>query len=190
MNCENIIFLLPLYIENNLNSIQSSEIEQHLMSCDSCMDKYIEMQNLSDSIDKFFDEQNCLNTEKEKDFFRKNLSAYLDKELSMEDYLIMTKIILNNKDAKKELDEMIDFHEKLQKSIQENKFLLNKNLSSNIVNTIKKENSRYNNELIFKTAIISFAFIILTLIIGYFSIGYNIDYFSKLHLKAIHFSVY
>ncbi|MBQ2644833.1 zf-HC2 domain-containing protein [bacterium] len=171
LDCEKIGYLLPLYIDGKINDSTAFAIEQHLSNCSDCFEKYISLKNISQKIKASFD--NSLDYSpynKNLKFFEDNISSYIDNELAKEDYYNFNKFISLNPDAKKELDKMLFFEEKLQESIKKNKQILNKDLSKSIVNEIKKENPNYVYNIYLKAAILTVLFVILTILVGYFAI--------------------
>ena len=162
------MILLPLYIEENTSEMENFEIEKHLTECPECMEKYTSLQAIALKIKSAFDSVENQHFEKEKSYFNENLCAYLDNELSDEDYLTMTKILIDNDDAKKDAEEMSDFDKKLHKSLNENNQVL-QDFSSDIIKKVKKNAPDYTYKLYVKAIIMTVVFITLTLLIGYFS---------------------
>ncbi len=168
LTCERVMILLPLYLEEKTSEMENFEIEKHLTECPDCMEKYTSLQAIAKKIKTAFDSVENQHFEKEKKYFQENLCAYLDNELSNEDYLTMTKIIIDSEDAKNEAEEMNDFDKNFQKAIAENKQNLN-DISESIVKKIKKESPDFIYKLYVKAVVMTVVFITLTLLIGYFS---------------------
>ena len=103
LTCERVMILLPIYLEGKTSEFENYEIEKHLTECPECMEKYSTLQAISQKIKTSFDSVENQHFEKEKKFFKENLCAYLDNELSNEDYCLMTQIILENEESKNEI---------------------------------------------------------------------------------------
>ena len=168
ITCQNILNILPLYIEGKTTFEQAEEISNHLNSCEKCREKYIYLKEISEKIKTAFDKTD----KKQFDdyaFFRENMSAFIDNELSKEDYFRFNTFVASNPDAKKELEEMMFFIEQLQKIFNEQDFLKT-DLSDKTVNEIKEENPDYFSALFIKAAVITVFFILITILTGYLSV--------------------
>ena len=181
ITCEKILYLLPLYIEGKTNEQQSTNIEEHLNDCDSCFEKYLALKNVAEKIKIAFENLPNSNCYQNKEFFDNNISAYIDNELDKTDYYTFNYYATQNSQARKELEDMYLFDEKLKKHINDNKITLNNDLSKKITNEIKKNSPSYIYELYFKAAVLTIFFISITAFIGYFSIP---EHFEKIVLQA------
>ncbi len=178
LTCENVTAVLPLYIDGKVDNYK--EIEEHLSHCPECFEKYLSLKNLAERIKSAFDNLDISDFSSERQFFKNNLSAYIDNELDKDDYLAFNAVVIKSPEAKEELEQMMRFDEKLKESIENNKKILNVDLSKNVINEIKKETPLYMYELYVKAAALTGVFIVLTALAGYFSIPENIQ-------KAQHF---
>ena len=180
--CYHIAKLIPLYLEGKTSEAQTSEIINHLEICDDCREKYLSIKEISEKIKKAFDEIDKNNFDSDYIFFKDNLSACIDNELSKEDYLKFNNCDTSHADLKKELEEMLSFREQLQKMLNEQNFL-EKDLSDKIVNTIKEEEPEYLSNLFLKAAVITVFFILITILTGYLSVKENIPDLSEITNK-------
>lgn len=171
--CQDILNLLPLYIEGKTSEETSYSIEKHLNDCDDCFNKYLALKEVSQRIKAAFASVSQNNFSNEKVFFKDNLSAFVDNELDKEDYYDFNQQTANNIDNRKELESMLLFEEKFQQSLEQNKITLNKDLSKDVVNEIKKNSPDYLYELYLKAASITVFLLITTVLTGYFSIPDN-----------------
>ena len=181
ISCEKILYLLPSYTDGKISKELACQIEQHLSVCDDCFEKYIKLKNISQKI-----QQSLKNTDfrqKQEEFFKENISAYIDNELSKDDYFYFSGYVSSNSQAKKELDEMIKFEENLKKNIEKNKQTLEKDLSEDITEQIRRENPLYVSEIFVTAGILTVVFVLLTVLAGYFSIPDNWEAFAaKAHI--------
>lgn len=179
LTCERVMILLPLYIEEKTTENENFEIEKHLMECPECMEKYSTLQAIAKKIKTAFDNVENQHFEKEKIFFKENLCAYLDNELSKDDYCLMTEILVKDENAKQEAENMSDFDKNFQKSLEENKKILQYDFCNDVVKKIKKNSPDYIYKQYVKAAAITVVFIVLTLLIGYFSSQNYFDDFQN-----------
>lgn len=180
LTCERVMILLPLYLEGKTSEIENFEIEKHLTECPDCMKKYSTLQSLSQKIKTAFDSVENQHFEKEKKYFKENLCAYLDNELSNEDYCLMTQIILENEDAKNEISQMSEFDKHFQAALEENLQFFEQNFCPEVIQHVKKDSPEYQYKLYVKAAVTTVVFISLTLLIGYFSSQNYFDDFQKM----------
>ena len=169
ITCQNILNILPLYVEGKTTVEQSEEISNHLNNCEKCREKYIYLKEISEKIKTAFDKIDKKQFEDDYVFFRENMSAFIDNELPKEDYYRFNAYVASHPDAKKELEEMMYFIEQLQNIFNEQDFLKT-DLSDKTVNEIKEENPDYFSALFIKAAVITFIFILITILAGYLSV--------------------
>ena len=162
LTCQNILNLIPLYIEGKTSEEQSAEIIEHLKFCDECREKYLSIKEISEKIKNAFDDIDKKQFDKDYKFFKENISAYTDNELNKEDYLKFNSYVTSNAEANKELEEMMRFREQLQKVFSEQNFL-EKDLSKKVINTIREEEPEHISDLFLKAAVITVFFIMLTI---------------------------
>lgn len=170
LNCEKILYLLPLYIEGKTDDSQNFAIEQHLANCSECFEKYIVLKNISQRIKIAF--KDIKGEAFRKKFFEDNLSAFVDNELSKEDYYAFSGYIALNPEAKKETEEMISFEKKIKESL-ENKKTFDTELTKTVINKIKKQNPYFVYEIYMKAIAFTVLLIILSIFAGYFSVPEN-----------------
>lgn len=182
--CQNIANLIPLFLEDKTSEEQSAEIIKHLEVCEDCREKYLSIKEISEKIKKAFDEIDRTQFDSDFIFFRENLSAYVDNELNKEDYLKFNNYVISHADAKKELEEMMLFRENLKKVLNESN-LLKKDLSKEVINNIREGEPEYISDLFLKAAVITVFIIILTILIGYFSVNADIPNLSEIKDKVL-----
>lgn len=115
LTCSQMEILISFYIEDELSSCLKNQVEEHLSECEKCSAKYEivkkmieEMKasvaaNASNRITENELEQTT-NSEQYK-IFKTNLSAYLDNELTNDENVKIKKFTINNKLARKELED-------------------------------------------------------------------------------------
>jgi len=183
LSCQNISNLIPLYIEGKTTEEQTYEIMKHLEICTECREKYLSIKEISEKIKTAFDNIDKRQFDNDYKFFKENLSAYTDNELNKEDYFKFNSYVTSNPEANKELEEMMLFREQLQKVFSGQNFL-EKDLSKDIINTIREDEPEYFSNLLVKAAVITVFFILMTIIIGYLSVNENVPNLSEIKDKV------
>lgn len=181
--CQNILNLLPLYTEGKTSDEVSMIIEEHLNSCPYCFEKYLALKDVSTRIKIAFENMSNADFVTEQHFVRDNISAFIDNELSSEDYMVFNQYTVNNEIVRKDLEDMMLFEENLQRSLEKNKQILEKDLSKSIVKKVKKDSQDYLYEQYIKAAIITIILLSVTILAGYFSIPDNLQKLSALKDK-------
>lgn len=179
--CKEISILLPLYLESKTTEDESTEIEEHLTSCSKCFEKFLSLKNISELVKSSVSREECLNG---YEFFRSNICSYLDNELDECDYYAFAAYVSKSQEAREELLQMFRFDEHLKKSIRENSKILQTDLSKPITDEIKSESTDYIHKQFFKIAALITLFLVLTVIVGFFSISEDISSLTHLGMSA------
>ena len=83
--------------------------------------------------------------------------------------------------GKKEVEKMVLFEKNLKENIEKNKQILDKDLSKEIVNQIRRENPAYISEMYITAFVLTLLFIFLTIVTGYFLLP---EQFTNFAVKA------
>lgn len=116
LSCSQMDVLISFYIEGDLSSNLKKQVEEHLNGCSTCRAKFDIVKSMIDDLKNCFSELNnefsdnefhtkVTATSQQYQAFQNNLSAYIDNELTNEESLKLKKITINNKKARKELQE-------------------------------------------------------------------------------------
>lgn len=179
--CKDIQKLLPNYIDNSLSQEDISVIKLHLELCDECFQKYSVLKNIADRIDKAFSDINSKDFAMEKLFFEHNIGAYIDNELDTLDAYAVNYFASKSKTARQEIDDLIRFEENLKLNIENNKQLLQNDLSHKVIEKFKRD---VESKIFVKAALITAIFILLTVFAGLVSVY---DGLSKIQAFVSHF---
>lgn len=187
--CKKVISLLSLYIENKLDLEDRIFVENHFIDCSDCYQKYLEMKeiinNLHFEYEKLLSEFERIEANKmfnirEYESFYKNISPYIDDELSYDESINFRKYLLKSKSARAELAVAYGLKNNIKHSVADFKNGLNFNLSKKIVKQLKEEN-RDTFDNIYKRAAVVLGFMIFSLAI--FSIFMGINYVNQSFAK-------
>lgn len=189
LTCENITALLPKYIENTATNEEAVQIEEHLCHCQECFEKYLSLKNIADKIKSAFNNIESSDFAYEQKFFKNNISAYIDNELDKIDSFALNCYMAKSPKAKEELESMRRFEETLKLNIENNKKILQNDLSKSVIDEFKKDSPEYIYNLYVKAAAVTVIFIMLTICAGYFSVPDNMDKLSGFTSQILaHFS--
>ena len=167
ISCEQIKSVLDYYVNGKLNKLLRKIVKEHLEKCPECMSEYISItEKLTPKIikqDSNKDDETVKN--KQYIYFKKNLSAYIDNELSNEDNIKIKKFAIANPLARKDLENIFLFKKFLRSAFEKTKDELKTDYSKQITNKIIHE-MRYERTIdpFYKIAI--FLFIMLGFLIS------------------------
>ena len=149
LNCRQVEMLLSFYIDGDLSYDLRKSINEHLSYCTSCKNKYDLLKNFYADMENSY--VNLTNikpksfeqTKEQYSFFKNNLSAYIDNELSAEETIKLKKYTINNQKAKHELEKSYKLKSMLQDDFIKTKNNMKSNFSEKVlaeINTSKKLN--------------------------------------------------
>ena len=179
--CKKVISMLSLYIENKLDLEDKIYIENHFVECSDCYQKYLEMKeiihNLHFEYEKLLSEFERIEANKvfsirEYEMFYKNISPYIDDELSYDESINFRKYLLKSKPARNELANAYGLKNNIKHSVADFKNGLNFNLSKKIVKQLKDEN-RDTFDNVYRRAAVVLGFMMLSLAILSIFLGIN-----------------
>ncbi len=143
LDCGQVIALLTFYIDSKLTPKLMKDIEYHLNTCSFCRNKYMQLKKIYDNYadikakienrdDEFlYCESNYNNLQYQ--YFKENLSAYIDNELNIKDNLRIKKTAIINPNARIELENIIFFRKTLQDAYNKTKENLKQDFSGNVI---------------------------------------------------------
>lgn len=170
ITCSQMDVLISFYIDNELSSSLKDKVEQHLQECEMCREKYNIIHSLFTDLKKSFESQDyktCITASDNYRKFKRNLSAYVDNELEPEENVKIKKYTINNKKARKDLEETYKIRRLMSESFQKTKSRPINDFSKKI---LKQLDLNSKNALEFNPLIkVGFAFVLtvisLTIII-------------------------
>ncbi len=183
--CKKVASMLSLYIENKLDIEDKLFIENHFIDCSVCYQKYLEMKEIMNNLhfeyEKLLNEFERIESNKtfnirEYEIFYKNISPYIDDELSYDESISFRKYLLKSKPARSELASAYGLKNKIKHSVADFKDDLNINFSKKIIRELRNEN-RDSFDNIYKRAAVVLGVMILSLAI--FSIYMGINYVNE-----------
>lgn len=167
ITCSQIDVLLAFYLEGELSNSLKAKVEEHLENCPTCRAKYEIVKDMIEEMKTSVNAQENLcsaHTKNQYSFFQNNLSAYIDNELPSNENIKIKKITINNKKARKELEDTYNIRRLMNESFNKSKLEAKKDFSKNV---IKQLNPKEEYNLSFHPLLkIGFAFIMTVLILS------------------------
>ncbi len=188
--CKKVGSMLSLYIENKLDLEEKLFVENHFIDCCDCYQKYLEMKEIMNNLhfeyEKLLNEFERIESNKifnirEYEIFYKNISPYLDDELSYDECINFRKYLLKSKAARSELATAYGLKNNIKHSVADFKNDLNINFSKKIIKQLKNDN-RDSFDNIYRRAAVVLGFMILYLAV--FSIYLGINYVNESFAKT------
>jgi hypothetical protein len=169
ITCLQMDVLISFYIDGELSSSLREKVEQHLKNCPSCRAKFNIINSLFSDLKKSLDEDNedystKTYTSSRYRTFRNNLSAYVDNELPPEENVKIKKYAINNKKARKDLEDTYSIRKLIKDSFRKTKAESKPDFSGKV---IKQLNDDDNYNLSFNPLIkVGIAFVMTILVLA------------------------
>lgn len=120
ITCVQMDVLLSFYIDGELTLSLKDKVEEHLQKCPTCRAKYNILSSLFKDMSEETEEEEPYHT-RQYNSFQNNLSAYIDNELSPEENIKIKKYTINNKKARKELEDNYQIRKLMKNSFKKAK---------------------------------------------------------------------
>ena len=137
ITCTQMDVLISFYIEGDLSKALKEKVEEHLKECPACRAK-LEiisslLKDLKESVEN--EQEEVLSTTQNSQYrlFQNNLSAYVDNELPPEENIKIKKFTINNKKARKELENTYSIRKLMNDSFQKTKSESRQDFSKNVM---------------------------------------------------------
>ena len=166
ITCAQMDILLSFYIDGELTNTLKEKVEAHLNRCPTCRAKYNILTSLFKEIDD--EDENDYTTEahtaKQYRTFKNNLSAYVDNELPPDENIKIKKYTINNKKARKDLEETYHIRKLMKDSFRKTKNGTKPDFAKSV---LKKMNLYTKSDFIFNPLIkVGFAFVMTVLFLS------------------------
>ena len=137
ITCTQMDVLISFYIEGDLSKVLKGKVEEHLKICPTCRAKFeiinSLLKDLKESVEN--EQEEALSTIQNSQYrlFQNNLSAYVDNELPPEENIKIKKFTINNKKARKELENTYSIRKLMNDSFQKTKSESRQDFSKNVM---------------------------------------------------------
>ena len=168
ITCLQMDVLISFYIDGDLSEALKAQVEEHLRKCPACRAKFNIINSLFADFKKPKEDEEVYSTtthpNKQYQFFKSNLSAYVDNELPEEDSVKMKKYTITNKRARKDLEDAIRIRKLMRDSFRKSKSETRPDFSKSVLKQMLSDDRK---ELRFNPLImVGFAFVMSVLIIS------------------------
>lgn len=144
ITCTQMDVLISFYIEGDLSKALKEKVEEHLKNCPACRAK-LEiisslLKDLKETVESEQEEVLSTTTNSQYRLFQNNLSAYVDNELPQEENIKIKKFTINNKKARKELENTYSIRKLMNDSFQKTKSESRQDFSKNVMKQLDLSN--------------------------------------------------
>lgn len=152
LTCSQVEMLLSFYFDGELKENLRTKVEEHLNICPVCKQKYETLVSLLADLRESVAEA-CKTPQKVRSIanggleegsdFRENLSAYVDNELNDEDNIKIKKLTINNKKARKFLEDSYALKHVLNNAYTKTKNDMRADYTKNILKALDIDGMEY-----------------------------------------------
>ncbi|MCM1003159.1 MAG: zf-HC2 domain-containing protein [Candidatus Gastranaerophilales bacterium] len=151
LTCAQMDVLISFYIDGDLSKTLKSQVEDHLRECSNCRAKYDIIKSMLSDLKNSFDMQeefaprevftdaSTSRSSQQYRLFKNNLSAYIDNELDTEDNIKIKKFAINNKTARKALEDSYNIKKLLNNSFAKTKSDVKQDFSRSVLKQLELE---------------------------------------------------
>ena len=147
LTCAQMDVLISFYIDGDLSNSLKSQVEEHIKLCPTCRAKFdiiksmlLELKNNVKVEEKAPQNKNFADLASQQyRIFKSNLSAYVDNELSEDDSLKMKKFAINNKSARRDLENTYSLRRMMNESFKKSKTESKRDFSKHVLRQLELE---------------------------------------------------
>lgn len=150
LTCAQMDVLISFYIDGDLSKTLKNQVEEHLKECATCRAKYDIIKSMITELKDSFETQeefvpkeasqnNYSCTSQQYRLFKNNLSAYIDNELDSDESLKIKKFTINNKNARKALENSYNIKKLMNDSFQKTKSDAKQDFSRSVLKQLELE---------------------------------------------------
>ncbi len=168
ITCAQMDVLISFYIEGDLSRALKVKVEEHLKQCPACRAKFdiikTMLNDLRSSLDEKEEEVFSASSNSQYRVFQNNLSAYVDNELPPEENIKIKKYTINNKKARKELEDTYNIRKLMNDSFHKTRDEARQDFSRNV---LKQLNLNEEESLAFNPFLkVGIAFVMTVLVLS------------------------
>lgn len=171
LTCTQVEMLLSFYIDGELKENLKNKVEEHLKNCPICSAKYDTLiklfSGMRESVAELSLKQGYASDNKSlnQTDYKVNMSAYIDNELDNNENIKIKKLTINNKKARKYLEDSYALKHVINNAYEKSKNEMKQDFSKNVMSSLDIENQEYTiNPVIKGLAILSSAALFGTII--------------------------
>lgn len=172
ITCLQMDVLLSFYIEGDLSNSLRQKVDEHLQNCPACRAKFNIIKSLYTDLQDSLCEEDEFQTKVTPSvhnsggarLFNKNMSAYLDNELPSDDNIKIKKLVIKNKDARKNIEDAYRIRKLMNDSFRKTKSEAKFDFTKKILKLLDLEEPDY---LVFNPLIkVGFAFVMTVFVLS------------------------
>ena len=152
ITCIQMDVLISFYIEGDLSKALKEKVEEHLKNCPACRAKFeiisSLLKDLRESIENEQEEVVQTGANSQYRLFQNNLSAYVDNELPAEENIKIKKFTINNKRARKELENTYNIRKLMNDSFKKTKSESRHDFSRNVMKQLDMTNESWFSPIV------------------------------------------
>lgn len=136
ITCAQMDVLLSFYVEGDLSKALKIKVEEHLKKCPSCREKYEIVKTMIKELKTSVEEKEEIYSSKSNNqyrIFQSNLSAYVDNELPANESIKIKKYTINNKQARKELEDTYNIRRLMNESFNKTQLDVRQDFARNVL---------------------------------------------------------
>lgn len=164
LTCSQVEMLLSFYFDGDLKENLRDKIEEHLSVCPICKQKYETLVSLVSDMREGVAELSLKHSAKEaksdetppQGDYKTNMSAYIDNELNDDDNIKIKKLTINNKKARKYLEDSYALRHIINNSFEKTKSEMKQDFSKKVLQRLDINGFEYSlNPMVKGIAIVS-----------------------------------
>lgn len=136
ITCAQMDVLLSFYVEGDLSKALKAKVEEHLKKCPTCREKYEIIKTMIHDLKTSVDDREEIYSSRSNSqyrIFQNNLSAYVDNELPQDESIKIKKYTINNKQARKDLEDTYHIRRLMSESFNKTKLDAKQDFSRNVL---------------------------------------------------------
>ena len=136
ITCAQMDVLLSFYVEGDLSRALKAKVEEHLKKCPACREKYEIIKTMIQDLKTSVGDREEIYSSKSNGqyrIFQNNLSAYVDNELPQDESIKIKKYTINNKQARKELEDTYNIRRLMSESFNKTKLDAKQDFARNVL---------------------------------------------------------
>ena len=138
ITCAQMDVLLSFYIEGDLSKALKIKVEEHLKNCSSCRAKYNIVKGMLDDLKSSVDDKEEICSANSNSQYR-----IFQNELPSDESIKIKKYTINNKKARKELEDTYNIRRLMSESFNKTKMDARQDFSRNVIRQLNP-NEEYN----------------------------------------------
>ena len=147
LTCAQMDVLISFYIDGDLSNALKTQVEEHIKLCPTCRAKFDIIKSMLSEMKRSINPKSEITQKSSENLassqqyriFKSNLSAYVDNELNEDESIKFKKFAINNKSARKELENTYNIKKLMKESFIKSKNESKRDFSKHILRQLELE---------------------------------------------------